>query len=157
MNGVSTLSLKRQYQYPAHFKDPSFYSDSVTAATSGRIQTWISFPLWLQHTSSLCVLARKPAEKERETLQLTKTFYLPFKGKASELTVWDVRCKALQKVHKCWELFKVFPKQKTPAALTSRINKGINTLVGQLTIWRPVVFSFPVVGGFDVNAVVNLI
>lgn len=53
------------------------------------------------HILSLCVLARNLPEMERETLHLSKTFYLPFKkAKASGFTVWDVDCKALQKYKK---------------------------------------------------------
>ncbi|KAF0032537.1 hypothetical protein F2P81_014827 [Scophthalmus maximus] len=46
--------------------------------------------------------------------------------------------------------------QKAPAALKSWINKGINILVVQSSIWLWVMFSFSVVSSVGVNTVVNL-
>lgn len=64
------------------------------------------------------------------------------------------RYKNTKKYIVCSGLLKA---QRTPAALTSRINKGINILVGQLTVWHWVVFSFPAVNSIVVNTAVNLV
>ena len=57
-----------------HFKDISLYSDCVSAATSGRIQTWWSFPLWTQHTSVLCLGLDKTTGEWETNTSLNKNY-----------------------------------------------------------------------------------
>lgn len=92
------------------------------------------FSFRLRHTSSLSARPTTPPEEERGTLRLTKTFYLPFKDKISEPTVRWVPREALQENQKyinAQSRFKVIQENaKTPAASTSRMNQGINILLG---------------------------